>query len=165
MMSFITIGLIGFVMLLVSLIGDIEIFDGADGDGWLSLRTIGVFMAWYGACGGLLYHYGIAGYWLSAVIAIAWSTILTVLAMSLLNWCINQAGTTAPDLEIIGRKATVSAPQTRDGFTMVSLKVGPVQQEFLARSEDRVNEGDPVFIIDRNGNVCFVKSEATVAQN
>ena len=157
MISFFVVGGLGTMMLIAAAFSDeLWIEDDGDVSAWISPRAVSVFMVMYGAFGALIYHSGKAGLLWSSVFAFAWSVIVTVFIISVMNWCLKQACTTTTG-EIVGRRGTVSYLSEDAKTMMVATQIGELQEEFIARSNEPLHEGDVVEIIDRNGSVCLVK--------
>lgn len=159
MLSFIVVGVLGAFLLTATLLGDGWVEDDGDVSSWLSPRAVAVFMVWYGAFGGLLYHSGRAELFWSSIFAVIWSVIATVFVVSAINWCVTQACTTTTG-DVVGRKGTVSNVYGELGTMVVTTQVGELQEEFLAKSIEPVHEGDTVVIIDRQGSFCTVRRVA-----
>lgn len=161
MMSFIVIGVIGVVLLIAAMFGDeLWVTDDGHTSAWLSPRAVAVFMTWYGAFGGLLYHYKMASYVWSSILAVAWSGIATGVVISILNWCVKQECSTGTGIEIVGRTGVVISEPKDDGFMMIMMQFGELQQEFMARCNGNVHEGDRVTVVDRNGSICYVVKQS-----
>jgi len=159
MMVFIAIGVIGAMLLLAMLLADdLWVDDDGETSKWVSPRAVAVFMTWFGAFGGVLYRYNMASFMWSSILAAGWSAVATGLVVSILNWSLRQTASTGTDLFIVGRNAIVTSSY-RSGYTVVSLRIGELQQELIAKSDESLHEGDAVIITGQVGGVCLVKRQ------
>ncbi len=163
MLVFIIIAGVGLLLLVISALGGFfEDIDAAPeveggGHGFLSLRSIAVFLTVFGTVGAIARYYD-----LPAMLSSLWGILagvamsgIYVLAMNLVRSQEASSLIESKDLVGLSGRVTVAIPQ--DGLGEVSCTVKSQRTRRLARAQRAIPEGALVRIVEIQGDVVIVE--------
>lgn len=163
MIVFIVLAGVGLLLLIVSAFGgffeDIDATPEVEGGGhgFLSLRSIAVFLTTFGTVGAIARWYD-----LPAMLSSLWGVLAGVamsgiylLAMQMVRS--QEASSLIEDRELIGLTARVVVAIPADGLGEVSCTVKSQTTRRMARSRQALREGAIVRIVELQGDVVFVE--------
>jgi membrane protein implicated in regulation of membrane protease activity len=159
LLVFFALGLVGLLLLALSVFTghdlDLDADVHAGAPGFLSLRTLGVFLTAFGAVGAVAGLYGGARpLWASTLGASSGVALSAVylLAMRLIQSQVS-------DKDLVGLEGRVSVPIPPDGVGEVTCAVGGQMARRMARAQGRqaVPEGSRVKIMDVYGATVVVE--------
>jgi membrane protein implicated in regulation of membrane protease activity len=161
---FLALGLVGLLLLFVSVFTghdlDLDADVHAGAPGFLSLRTLGVFLTGFGAVGAVAGLYGgVRPLWASTLGASSGVVLSAIylLAMRLIQS--QEASSLVTDKDLVGLEGRVSVPIPPDGVGEVTCAVGAQMTRRMARAQGRqaVAEGSRVKIMDVYGATVVVE--------
>lgn len=168
MLVFLTLGTVGFGLLLFSLVFDHghdfdhdmdhSVSDG-HGPSWLNLKIIASFLAAFGF-GGVISRYYDQSFMMSSLIGIGSGFVLGFLVYQLLGFVYHQqASSHVTTAEIIGKKGYVTVRIAPDQPGEVMLSAKGSQYSYVARTlnGNEIKEGSAVEIVELLGETIIVK--------
>ncbi len=162
MTVFVTLAVIGLLLLLVSAFSGHHLDLHADGDhgfGFLSVRAIAVFFTAFGVVGAIARHYGMTYAWGSVWGLVSGAVLvgLYILSMELVKS--QQASSLVSESELVGLVARVTVAIPTGGIGEVSCVVKAQAARRMARSKAgvAVSEGQMVRIAELQGDICLVE--------
>jgi len=160
---FLTIAVIGFLFLLVSLLfGEVFSHDfhfEHGGPGFFSTRILSVFVTAFGGFGAVATHYGLSPVPASGVGLVSgafFGSLIYVFARVLYG---QQASTDVRGSDLIGQSARVVVGIPAGGVGQVRCQIGEQLVDRIARSQDgqAVSENSQVFIEAMLGETVVVR--------
>jgi membrane protein implicated in regulation of membrane protease activity len=161
---FLALGLVGLLLLAVSVFTghdlDVDADVHAGAPGFLSLRTLGVFLTGFGSVGAVAGLYGGARPLWASTLGASSGVVLSavyLLAMRLIQS--QEASSLVTDKDLVGVEGRVSVPIPADGVGEVTCAVGGQMTRRTARAHGRqpVPEGSRVKIMDVYGATVVVE--------
>lgn len=168
---FITLGAIGFALLLLSLVfdhdhdydhGDIAVghdMGGDHGPSWFNLKILASFLSAFGFGGAIARYYDF--HWMSSSLIGAGSGLALgfVVYQSLGFFYRQQASSHATTAEVLGQKGFVSVRIAHDQPGEVMLSVKGSQYSYVARTLDGtdIKEGSAIEVVQFLGETAIVK--------
>lgn len=177
MTLFIICGLVGFVLLLVSLFSghDTDLsgmdhdFDHGSGDvdsgdqssvSVFSFRTITVFLTAFGAVGAVANFYGLDMLW-SAVSGVAAGFVFGFISWWMMNFAMKQQASSLISIsDLIGKSAIVHTSIPKNGIGEIAVEVNGQRKHFSAKSnnpEIEISTNSTVKITENAGGTVLVQ--------
>lgn len=150
MTTFVVLGSIGLVLLVVSLVlGEFldGVLDGVGG-GWFSSATMGGFLAAFGFCAALADSAGVATP-ITVALGIGAGVAIGAFAGWLTRAVRNGSTDATPQTrDIIGYDGTVVSSIPADGFGVVTVRMGGHLVRLNARAADPIETGTAITVVD-----------------
>jgi len=163
MIVFLTLAVVGLLLLLVSAFGghDTEIHADVDhaGFGFLSVRAFAVFFLAFGVVGAIGRHYE-RGALVSSLLGLLAGALMVAVYLGAMNLVKSQqASSLIGDADLVGHPARVVVAIPADGFGEVACTAKAQTTRRMARSKGRtpIAEGEMVRIQQMQGDVALVE--------
>ncbi len=163
MIVFVTLAVIGLLLLLVTAFGGHDTDVSADvdhgGGGFLSVRAVAVFFTAFGTIGAIALHYGLTVLWSSVWGIVSGVVLVVVYVISMELVKSQQASSLISEKDLVGLTARVTVLVPDDGIGEVSCIIKSQNARRMARSASgqAIAEGRMVKVIEVQGDICLVE--------